>query len=232
MTVTIFHESVENGIGQKRYLFRWSMVLWLHAKSLKAIFYWAVRTLKVKNFLASRHKIVSKVLDKWWESLEKYVKNDCETSFITSDSQKMTSRCLLSSFFCTKFQISRPGWCPDRSIKILQMENWFLSDGKEFSHRCIFVHAKYTKRASKIFCLFRKYCHSGPWEIYYMQKWCRMWVMIVQHAQITSSAFGFYILEENSSYGHKWDWHEITLLGEIAFYNNSADQQKTVCPLQ
>ena len=36
---------------------------------------------------------------------------------MTLDSQKMISR-FLDSYFCTKFQISQPGWDPDQAIKI------------------------------------------------------------------------------------------------------------------
>ena len=48
---------------------------------------------------------------------EKIRQNDCKTFFMTSDSQKMTSR-FLDSYFCTKFRISQTGWYPDRAIKI------------------------------------------------------------------------------------------------------------------
>ena len=43
---------------------------------------------------------------------------------MTSDSQKMISR-FLDSYFCTKFQISQPGWYPDQAIKIRHMENFY-----------------------------------------------------------------------------------------------------------
>ena len=55
--------------------------------------------------------------------------NDCKTFFMTSDSQKMTSR-FLDSYFCTKFRISQPGWFADRGIKIRHMENFYRPVGK------------------------------------------------------------------------------------------------------
>ena len=84
-----------------------------------SIFYRAVRNLVDFSLVTNLTKYVSKVRETV-RKCEKILQNDCETLFMTSDSQKMTSR-FLDSYFCTKFQISQPGWYRDRAIKILQV---------------------------------------------------------------------------------------------------------------
>ena len=92
-----------------------------------AIFYRAVRNLVDFSLVTKLTKHVSKVretvrkCEKCENGHEKLRRNDCETFFMTSDSQKMISR-FLDSYFCTKFQISQPGWYPDQAIKIRHME--------------------------------------------------------------------------------------------------------------
>ena len=68
------------------------------------------------------------------QKVRKTRRNDCETFFMTSDSQKMISR-FLDSYFCTKFQISQPGWYPDQAIKIRQMGIFV----KIFQKNCYFI---------------------------------------------------------------------------------------------
>ena len=89
-----------------------------------AIFYRAVRNLVDFSLVTKLTKHVSKVR-KTVRNCEKIRQNDCKTFFMTSDSQKMTSR-FSDSYFCTKFRISQPGWYPDRAIKIRQV--WELFD--------------------------------------------------------------------------------------------------------
>ena len=80
-----------------------------------AIFYRAVRNLVDFSLVTKLTKHVSKVRETV-RKCEKIRQNDCETFFMTSNSQKMILR-FLDSYFCTKFQISQPGWYPDQAIK-------------------------------------------------------------------------------------------------------------------
>ena len=84
------------------------------------IFYRAVSNLVDFSLVTKLTKHVSKVRETV-RKCEKIRQNDCNTFFMTSDSQKMTSR-FLDSYFCTKFRISQPGWYPDRAIKIRHFE--------------------------------------------------------------------------------------------------------------
>ena len=80
-----------------------------------AIFDRVVRNLVDFNLVTKLTKHVSKVR----ETVRKCKKNTSkwlQNVFLTLDSQKMTSR-FLDSYFCTKFQISQPGWYPDQAIK-------------------------------------------------------------------------------------------------------------------
>ena len=81
-----------------------------------AIFYRVVRNLVDFSLVTKLTKHVSKVRETV-KKVRKTRRNDCETFFMTSDSQKMISR-FLDSYFCTKFQISQPGSYPDQAIKI------------------------------------------------------------------------------------------------------------------
>ena len=74
-------------------------------------FYRAVRNLVDFSLVTKLTKHVSKVRETV-RKCEKTRRNDCETFFMTSDSQKMISR-FLDSSFCTKFQISQPVLYPD-----------------------------------------------------------------------------------------------------------------------
>ena len=81
-----------------------------------AIFYRVVRNLVDFSLVTKLTKHVSKVRETV-KKVRKTRRNDCETFFMTSDSQKMISR-FLDSYFCTNFQISQPGSYPDQAIKI------------------------------------------------------------------------------------------------------------------
>ena len=116
-----------------------------------AIFYRAVRNLVDFSLVTKLTKHVSKVR----ETVRKRGKirqNDCETFFMTSDSQKMTSR-FLDSNFCTKFQISQPGWYPDQAIKILHMENFYRPVSEPAWSRNLELCSKIGIQKSRRYCL-------------------------------------------------------------------------------
>ena len=118
----------------------------------------AVRNLVDFSLVTKLTKHVSKVRETV-RKCKKIRRNDCETFFMTSDSQKVISQ-FLDSYFCTKFQISQPGWYPNQAIKNLHMADFFRVVGCLVNFSLVTRRTKHVSKVQEVIKKCEKICED------------------------------------------------------------------------